>query len=224
MRGILGRDGRCNALIAVLVVAGGACGGGGVSGPIDAATDGDGGDDIEEDASGVDIPPPICADPVGDVVNAACSVVTADGPCVQPLMVDDNSPAPAGGTLVAGTYDLSERTVFTSPGGATGPAGEPLKKTIVVSGSGTSLSIDEAVLSAAIPSRRTLALELVGASGQLRVTVTCPSPDPTDGGTNAPDAGSAGTTPSHYTAGDGTLTLHRLGAVGPIESETYAAR
>ena len=89
-------------------------------------------------------------------------------------MIDSEPPATAGGALVAGTYDLTERILFTYAGGATGPAGEPLAQTIVLSGSGTDWSLELADLSAATASRQTMAVTLVGSGGQLRATATCP--------------------------------------------------
>ncbi len=110
-------------------------------------------------------------------------------------MIDSEPPATAGGALVAGTYDLTERILFTYAGGATGPAGEPLAQTILLSGSGTDWSLDLADLSAATASRQSMAVTLVGSGGQLRATATCPGPG-ADGGA---DAGGTGAT---------TLLLH----------------
>src|SRR6185503_7176106 len=95
---------------------------------------------------------------VGDVGNGACNDVVASGLCVAPVMIDDNAPGPLGGPLAEGSYDLTARVVYTNPGGAAGPAGEPLAQTIVLSGAGASWSMQEATLSAAAASRRTTAL------------------------------------------------------------------
>ena len=226
MRDILARDGRRLALIAALLAAGGACGGSDGAGRDDAggiaaidapAGDGgdDGGDDPGEDAGAVDLPPPaVCPAAAGETTNASCNDVVATGPCVSPVMVDDNAPGPEGGTLVAGTYDLSARIVYTNPGGATGPAGEPLAETIVLSGAGTTWTIEVADLSAASASRRTLSLTLVGSNGQTRATATCPVPEPAN----------ANAGPLYYTAADGTLVIYHLGANGPIQADTYTAR
>ena len=99
---------------------------------------------------------------LGEPANAACNDVVATGPCVAPVVIDSEPPATAGGALVAGTYDLTERILFTYAGGAAGPAGEPLAQTIVLSGSGTDWSLDVANLSAAAASRQTMAVTLVG--------------------------------------------------------------
>ena len=228
MRDVVGRDGRCRALIVAAIVAGGACGGGGTGAPIDAAKsdDDDGalGDDADDngndDATGADVPPPLCPAALGEPANAACNDVVATGPCVAPVMLDSEPPATAGGALVAGTYDLTERILFTYAGGTTGPAGEPLAQTIVLSGAGTDWSLDFADLSAATASRQTMALTLVGSGGQMRATATCP-----DSGADAgADAGGAGPTIFYFTAAERTLTLHRFASSGPVRSDTYVMR
>jgi hypothetical protein len=225
MRRFLGRDGRRSALIAVVAVAAaaGACGNsGGGAAPIDAGDDSTG-DDVDPDANDIDVPPPVCATATGDVVNASCNDVTAAGPCVGPVMVADNSSAPAGGTLVAGTFDLVDRTIYTNPGGATGSAGDPLQQTIVLAGAGASWTMDEAVLTAGTAERGTLALVPGSSLGQLRATGTCPA-DPGDAGTGAPDAGAGATMSIFYTAADGMLILYRFGATGPVQADTYMMR
>jgi hypothetical protein len=230
MRDVVGRDGRCRALIIAVIVAGGACGGGGASAPIDAATGGnDGGaldddanDDPNEDATAADIPAAACPPALGEPANAACNDVVATGPCVAPVMIDSEPPATAGGALVAGTYDLTERILFTYAGGATGPAGEPLAQTIVVSGSGTDWSLNLADLSAATASRQTMAVTLIGSGGQLRATATCPgSGADADAGA---DAGGPVPMTLYFTAADRMLTLHHFASSGPVRSDTYVMR
>ena len=234
MRDVVGRDRRCRALIVAVIVAGGGCGGGGASAPIDAATgDNDGGaldddanddanDDPNDDASAADIPPAVCPAALGEPANAACNDVVATGPCVAPVMIDSEPPVTAGGALVAGTYDLTERILFTYAGGATGPAGEPLAQTIVLSGSGTDWSLNLADLSAATASRQTMAVTLVGSGGLLRATATCPgSGADADAGA---DAGGAGPMTLYFTTADRMLTLHHFASSGPVRSDTYVMR
>jgi hypothetical protein len=228
MRDVVGRDGRCRALIVAAIVAGGACGGGAASAPIDAATvDNDGGAldddaraDPDDDANTADVPPPVCPAAVGEPANAGCNDVVASGPCVAPVMIDSEPPATGGGALVAGTYDLTERILFTYAGGATGPAGEPLAQTLVLSGAGTDWSLDLADLSAATASRQTMTVTLVGSGGQLRATATCPGA----GADAGADAGGGGPTILYFTAGDRALTLHRFASSGPVRSDTYVMR
>jgi hypothetical protein len=227
----MGRDRRCLALIAALTLAtDGACGGGGSDAPADAAgLEGAAGDDVADEPIEDDVPPTVCPASAGEIDNAACNDVVANGPCVGPVMIDDNAPGPQGGDLVPGTYDLSERIVYTSAGGATGPAGDPLRQTIVLTGSAASFALAEATASAIGAQRRTVALAVNGTFMQLRASVTCPSADPSDGGTaadagGAPDAATAGTTTLYYTASGETLTIYQVAASGPIQADTYSAR
>jgi len=228
MRDVVGRDGRCRALMIAVIVAGGACGGAGASAPIDAATGGDDGGAIDDDAnadpnddaSAADVALAVCPAALGEPANAACNDIVATGPCVAPVMMDSEPPATAGGALVAGTYDLTERILFTYAGGATGPADPPLAQTIVLSGAGTDWSLDLAELSAATASRQTMAVTSVGSSGQLRATATCPG----SGADAGADAGGAGPTIFYFTAADRTLTLHRFASTGPVRSDTYVMR
>lgn len=223
MRDLVGRDRRCRALIVAVVVAGSTCGGG-ASAPIDVATANNDGGALDDDANGAasddtnggDVPPPVCPAAVGEPANAACNDLLATGTCVAPVMIDSEPPASAGGALLAGTYDLTERILFTYAGGATGAAGEPLAQTIVLSGSGTDWTLDLADLSAATASRQTMAVALVGSGGQLRATTTCPG--------SGADAGAADSTAFYFTTADRTLTLHRFASSGPVRSDTYVMR
>jgi hypothetical protein len=124
-------------LIAALVAGVGTCGGGAGGGPVDAGTDeavtdDAGDDDANDDVSAEDVPAAVCAPASGEITNATCNDVVASGPCVAPVMVDDNAPGPEGGALVAGTYDLDAQIVYTSPGGPTGSAGDPVQQTFVL--------------------------------------------------------------------------------------------
>jgi hypothetical protein len=232
----VGRDAGCRALIALVLAAAGACGSAGGGAPPGGAAGSDGGapeedatiqedaggdDAVAPDAAGTDIAAPPCSVPAGEIINAACNDIVASGPCVAPLMVDEEPPAAQGGALIAGTYDLTERTLFTFAGGAAGPAGEPLAETIALSGAGTDWSLAVADLTAATATRQSLTVTPVGSSGQLRTAVTCPGLDATDAGT---DAAAAGAGSLYFTAGNGTLTLYRFGSSGPVRADTYVMR
>ena len=217
MRRAMGRDNRpavtAVAAIGLLVAAG--CGGGTGAAPADAGAGVEVGEEIGEgelDAA-PDWAPPVCPAPSGDIQNAACNAELADGPCVVQVQVDDSAPAPAGGTLAAGTYDLVERLIYTNPGGATGPIGDPRQETLVLAGSGTDFTIDNAVLSAASTTRQTAAATLASAQFKLTLTATCP---PVDGGASA--------SVTYFTATDQELTLYRIGPTGPVQADRYTRR
>ena len=216
MRRAMGRHRRPGALIAALGILAGAAGCGGKTGaaPDDAGAGIDTGDDLGEGEFDAvpDWAPPVCPAAGGEIQNAACNAELAAGPCVVQVQVDDSAPGPAGGTLTPGTYDLVERIIYTSPGGATGPIGEPRQETLVIGGGGTDFTISSAVLSAATTTRQNATATVASAQFKLTVTATCP---PVDGG-----AGTA----SYFTAREGSLTLYRLGPTGPVQADRYTLR
>jgi hypothetical protein len=222
----MGRDDRADtlkaavAMIGVVAAAAGCAAKTGAA-PDDAGAGVDLGDEVGEgdfDAA-PDWAPPVCPAAGGEIQNAACTDETAAGPCVDQIQVDDSAPGPAGGTLVTGTYDLVERTAYTSPGGATGPIGAPRQETIVLTGSGLDFTISGAALSAGTLARQTVAATLSSAQFRLQIISTCPPPA-------AGADGGAGTPPVYYyyTAADATLTLYRIAPVGPVEANSYLRR
>lgn len=217
MRRTMGRDNRpaitTVAAIGLLVAAG--CGGNTGAAPDDAGAGVEVGEEIgegDQDAA-PDWAPPVCPASSGDIQNAACNAELADGPCVVQVQVDDSAPAPAGGTLAGGTYDLVESLIYTNPGGATGPMGEPRQETLVLAGSGTDFTVDSAVLSAASTTRQTAAATLTSAQFRLTLTSTCP---PVDAGASA--------SVMYFTATEQELTLYRIGATGPVQADRYTRR
>jgi len=229
MRGAMGRGRRAALTAAVaagLVAAAGAGCGGGAAPASDA---GDAGSIVEDDAAvgemdaAPDWPPSICPAASGDIQNAACNDQVPDGPCIDQIRVDDSAPAPAGGTLVAGVYDLVERIAYTSPGGAVGPAGAPKQETFALAGSGVDFTISSAALSAATATRQVAAAVLASAQFKLTVTATCPAP--ADAGTSDGGGPAAGAPAVYYyTASEATLTLYRIGAAGPVQADRYVRR
>ena len=196
------------------------------------------GEDGEGDAS-----PPTCLLPPDGGAGPSCNQLVAAGPCVAQIQVDDNAPAPRGGQLAAGTYDLTERTLYTNPGGATGPIGDALVESLALQGSGASWSLDRAGFTSAMATRTSASASVSGV--MIRLVTTCPTgdnppldaggdggqPDAGTGGQPA-DAGSDGGPPSapgelvYYTSSDSgsTLVLFRLGPTGPVRADTYVRR
>ena len=169
--------------------------------------------------------------------GASCNALVTSGPCVGQIQVDDNAPAPHGGELAAGTYDLTERILYTNPGGASGPTGEPLVESLALRGAGASWTLDRAGFTPALATRTSASASVSGVT--IRLVLTCPTgSDPpadagsSDGGPPA-DAGSSDggppTGPSelvYYTSSDSgsTLVLFRLGPTGPVRADTYVRR
>ncbi|HET6147886.1 MAG TPA: hypothetical protein VFH68_10170 [Polyangia bacterium] len=188
----------------------------------------DGDADGESDAS-----PPTCVRPDGGS-GPTCNALIATGPCVAQIQVDDNAPAPHGGQLAAGMYELIDRTLYTDPGGATGPIGEPLVESLALQGSGASWTLDQAMFTSAMETRTTASASVSGT--MIRLVPTCPSGDnlQADAGADAEqaDGGSDGGPPGapgevvYYTSSDSgsTLVLYRLGPTGPVRADTYVRR
>ena len=220
MRRTMGRQRRTGslstapALICAVALAA-SCGDKSGAAPDDAGTGADSADEIGEGELdvGPDWAPPVCPASSGDIQNAACNDQIADGPCVVQVQIDDSAPAPAGGTLAGGTYDLAESVIYTNPGGATGPMGEPRQETLVLGGGGTDFTVDSAVLAAASTTRQTAAATLASAQFRLTLTSTCP---PVDGGASA--------SVMYFTATEQELTLYRIGATGPVQADRYTRR
>jgi hypothetical protein len=128
------------------------------------------------------------------------------------MQVDDSAPAPAEGALVAGTYDLGSRSLYTGLGGLAGPIGDPIRQTFELIGSGTSWTLQVATISPTGISRQTVTLTVAGT--HLNLASSCPSGGGT-GGFN----GVAG-----FTAATGSLILYDLASSGPVREDAYARR
>lgn len=63
-----------------------------------------------------------------------CSELLNTGPLVDRLAVIGDPPISTGGTIVEGTYDLTDYTVYIALGGLGGPTGVTAKSTISVTG------------------------------------------------------------------------------------------
>jgi hypothetical protein len=212
-------------------------------------------DGAAPDQSGMDDTGPLsCPLPDGGISGAACNDLIAAGPCVGQIQVDDNAPAPRGGGLAAGTFELTERVLYTNPGGATGPIGEPVVETLVLRGAGTSWTLDQAGFTSTTSSRTSARVTISGVT--IRLLPTCPGGDggpPADAGDDGgppadpgdagddgddrddgglpADAGGGGPAAGpgelvYYTSFDSgaSMVLFRLGSAGPVRADTYVRR
>lgn len=59
-----------------------------------------------------------CGDNTNPNQGESCNTIVPTGPCVTETMSSATAPAPAGGTIVAGTYDLTTMTVYGQPADA----------------------------------------------------------------------------------------------------------
>jgi len=148
--------------------ASGAAGGGGASGAagaggsiVDAGDDRSRGDAALSDvrADGVF---------VVDDASAGCNDVVNTAPVFAGRMVALSIPMPSGGTIVDGTYYETDYTIYTGPGGATGPEGMNHQFTAVVAGP----IVRVAYLTNGIQKRYTFTMTTSGT--QTTWTFTCP--------------------------------------------------
>jgi hypothetical protein len=71
-----------------------------------------------------------------------CNTLVNAGQPVTATQVAEVAPAFQGGTVVDGTYTLTSQTIYTGPGGATGPSTTTLTTTISIQGSTFQVSKD----------------------------------------------------------------------------------
>src|SRR4029077_14547108 len=68
-------------------------------------------------------------------------------PAIQEIQVATAPPAALGGTVVDGTYYLSESIIYTGPGGASGPSGNSIRDTVVIANTASGVATAEEVTS-----------------------------------------------------------------------------
>jgi hypothetical protein len=143
--------------------------------------------------------------------GAGCNTIATGGPCVTELVVTGPSPAPAGGTIVAGTYNLTSVSLYNAPDGSA-PVTSMGRRTLVVSGVlATSFTLDQVETSGARTDRAHGTVTVSGTS--VTFTPTCPPPG--DGGDN--NGGTVG-----YTLSGNTLTIiDNSKGNGSVEVDVY---
>jgi hypothetical protein len=150
----------------------------------------------------------------GSSSGEECSTVVPTGPCVVEMASTDTPPSPAGGSFVAGTFDLVSSTLYTVPDAGTDAGATPstvaTREVSVLTGSGTSFSVQNSVTSGTAVSRSNGTLTTDG-STQLTFTPTCPEPDGSTGTPQRLDytatTTSAGMTVTTFSVIDGTDTV-----------------
>ena len=179
-------------------------GGGDVS---DSGGNTDGGTDADAALS-------MCGTATSGGSGESCSTVVPIGPCVMETASTDAPPTPAGGSFVAGTFDLQSSTLYTVPDAGTDAGAAPTtvltREVSVLTGSGTSFSFQNAITSGVAIARSNGTVTTDG-STKFTVTPTCPV---ADGSTDNPGqidytaaASSAGTTITTFSVIAGTDTV-----------------
>jgi hypothetical protein len=102
----------------------------------------------------------------------ACNALANVGQTVTLLQVAQDPPQPQGGTVVSGTYTLTDFTLYTGPTGPTGPSGSS-QTTIQIAG-----DIIQ-VATAGTPATQTVTLATTGTA--FTATDTCPDTKVTTG-------------------------------------------
>jgi hypothetical protein len=159
--------------IAALTLAAG-CSSSGATSPSDAGSDHDGGAEPTDGAmpgdggsSGQDAAADVPAE-----AATACNMLTNSASVITFSQVNQNPPTPQGGTIVDGTYAMTDASIYTGPNGPSGPSGMS-QTTIQITGSTIQ------VASNGQPTTRTVTLATSGTS--LTATDTCPDSKVTQG-------------------------------------------
>jgi hypothetical protein len=122
-----------------------------------------------------------CGDATG--TGHSCSSITAGatGPCVTPTVSSGTAPTPVGGSVVAGTYNLTASTFYgtlSDGGGQNGDFQTDREAFIVKNPTATSFTLDQVRVSGSV----TETDEGMVAISSTTVTYTPTCPPPGDGG------------------------------------------
>jgi hypothetical protein len=143
--------------------------------------------------------------------GAACNAVIPSGPCPTVTFATGSPPAASGGQWVAGTYELTSRTIYNVPDG--GSEETARRETVVVTGSGNSFTIAMAQTSGTMLRRQSGSVTTSG-TPQFTFTPTCPPPG--DGGDSGGTMG--------YTTDGSSISIYDTGDNGTIRVDVYTKR
>jgi len=156
--------------IAALALAAGCSSSSGGTSPSDAGSDHDAGADGAEPTDGAtpedggSTGQDAAADAPAEAATA-CNMLTNSATPITYSQVNQDPPTPQGGTIVDGTYAMTDASIYTGPNGPSGPSGMS-QTTIQISGNTIQ------VVSSGQPPTRTVTLATSGTS--LTATDTCP--------------------------------------------------
>jgi hypothetical protein len=152
----------------------GSGGSGGAATGAGGATTGAGGATTGAGGGGVDAGLSACGDSTEPSSGDSCNTLDATGPCVTPTIGTGTPPAPAGGTIQPGTYELTSRTVYpTDDGGSTGDSAR--RNTLVISAAaGGAFTV--MIAEASGTSMRRQVGTAVPTGTQIVFTPSCPPP------------------------------------------------
>src|SRR5262249_27894066 len=131
-------------------------------------------------------------------------------------------PAPAGGSFVAGTYDLVSKTLYTDPDGGADAAVTvdlpPSREVSIVTGSRNSFSVQNAILSGSTWQRQNGTVTTDG-NTSLTFTPTCPLDE---GGGGNP--GSVGYSVATTAAGTTITVISPVSGNARVRVDVYLKR
>ena len=140
-----------------------------------------------------------------------CNSIDATGPCVITTLGTGSPPAATGGAWVAGTYDLTSRTVYLSDGGSFSQ--DDRRETVMLTGNGNNFTVQTSQVSGTQHRRQSGTVTLSG--NQLTFTPTCPPPG---------DGGDSGGTQDYSSNGSTTITIYDTGNSGELRLDVYTKR
>ncbi len=82
--------------------------------------------------------------------GSSCAALPNVAPEVPIVAVASAPPAAGGGPIANGTYDATTATLFTGPGGTSGPTGKHLQMTVRIDGGSATTAVDGVTSEAAI--------------------------------------------------------------------------
>jgi hypothetical protein len=163
--------------IAALALAAGCSSSSGGTSPSDAGSDHDAGADGAEPTDGAtpedggSSGPDAAADASAEAATV-CNMLANSAAPITYSQVNQNPPTPQGGTMVDGTYAMTDASIYTGPNGPSGPSGMS-QTTIQVTGSTIQIA------SSGQPTTRTVTLSTIGT--RFTATDTCPDTKVTQG-------------------------------------------
>jgi hypothetical protein len=150
-----------------------------------------------------------CGTSTDPSTGSGCNTVEATGACVTETLGAGSAPSPAGGTIVAGTYDLTSMVRYASADGGNNTSDDRRQTLVISSVIGGSFALQITQVSGTTVERQ--AGGVIASGTQVTFTPTCPI-----GGNGG---GSAG-----YTATSTTFTLFDMTNGGDLRLSVFTKR
>jgi fibronectin-binding autotransporter adhesin len=152
-----------------------------------------------------------CGTALGQSGQCSTISVVPSGPCVTATRATGTAPTPSGGTVVAGTYNLTAVTVYGAPADASVQNAVPIGRETVVVSNVTSGSFTAALVQQAGTEIASTEYSQAISGSMLTATQTCPP---------AGDAG-ASSAPASFTATSTTIDVFISTGTGVTVVESF---